>query len=397
MKCELAKDLMTLYVEGMCSETSKAELEEHLQECSECTKQLEELQKELGDEEIAHKATYTEENKAALKPMKKVKKSLLRRKLVAVFLGLVLLVVMVCIGILSYGQMTNRGMSFSALADAIKLKGVCESLVEGDTQALLDVIAFRLEDVYEVKNAGLLHDDFENYKKELKRSMDEAYAYRFKGKDIDVKIESIWLTPYEENTADNMAATAIIIGFYEGDELIYTMDFGKVTPKKFQVWEDVYDDSPTFVGNLLGYDDVLLDITLRHATKNQYDKLVAGETVSKYGSGLYLIIEKGNTEEEKVAYKAVLREKLDAVYQSKWYIKEVFFAPDEYSVEKSRWIYKVWFQIEDQSTGSIAMMEQRFIYYNGDVYVMEDEEPTIMATKGEVPADIEKMLLELFR
>ena len=112
---------------------------------------------------------------------------------------------------------------------------------------------------------------------------------------------------------------------------------------------------------------------------------------------MYLIIEKGNTEEEKSAYKDVLRGKLDALYQSKWYIKEVFFAPDEYSVEKSRWIYKVWFQIEDQSTGSIAMMEQRFIYYNGDVYVMEDEEPTIMATKGEVSADIEKMLLELFR
>jgi len=397
MKCELAKDLMTLYVEGMCSDASKEELEKHLQECPECAKQLETLKKELGNEEIAHKADYTEENKAALKPMKKVKKSLLRRKLVAVFLGLVLLVVMVCIGILSYGQMTNRGMSFSALADAIKLKGVCESLVEGDTQALLDVIAFRLEDVYEVRNAGLLHDDFENYKKELKRSMDEAYAYRFKGKDIDVKIESIWLTPYEENPADNIAATAIIIGFYEGDELIYTMDFGKVTPKKFQVWEEVYDDSPTFVGNLLGYDDVLLDITLRHAPSNQYDKLVAGEEVASYGSGLYLIIEKGNTEEEKSAYKDVLRGKLDALYQSKWYIKEVFFAPDEYSVEKSRWIYKVWFQIEDQSTGSIAMMEQRFIYYNGDVYVMEDEEPTIMATKGEVSADIEKMLLELFR
>ena len=43
MKCELAKDLMTLYVEGMCSDASKEELEKHLQECPECAKQLETL------------------------------------------------------------------------------------------------------------------------------------------------------------------------------------------------------------------------------------------------------------------------------------------------------------------------------------------------------------------
>lgn len=395
MKCEVAKDLMTLYVEGMCSEASKAELEAHLQECPECTKQLEELKKELGDERITQKADYAEENKAALKPMKKVKKSLFRRKLAAVLLGLVLLAVLAGIGVLSYGQMTNRGMSFSAIADAIRLKGVCEKLVKGDTQALLDVIAFRLADVYEVRQEG--DEDFENYKKEIKRSMDEAYAYYFAGKDIEVKIEEVWLTPYEENTADDLAATAFMIGFYEGKEHIYTLQFGKISPKKFVVYEEIYDDRPTFAANLLTYDDVLLDITLRHATGNQYNKLVAGEEVANYGSGLYLIIEKGETEEEKSAYKKVLREHLDRLYESEWYIKEVFFAPDEYNVDKKRWIYKVWFQIEDQDTGNIAMLEQRFIYYNGDVYVMEDEEPTVMATNGEVPADIEKQLLELFR
>lgn len=414
----MARDLMTLYVEGMCSEVSKSELETHLQECEECAKYLEKLQQELGKDGLgcemsgkgpaqsladtgekagASRHDYTEENKAALKPMKKVKKSLFRRKIVAIVLGLMLLVVLTGVGILSYGQMTNRGMSFSAIADAIRLKGVCEKLVEGDTQALLDVIAFRLADVYEVREQGRLNEDFENYKKEIKRSMDEAYAYYFEGKDIDVKLEEVWLTPYEENMADDMFATSFRIGFYEGKELIYTLDFGKVTPKKFVVYEEIYDDRPTFAANLLTYDDVILDITLRHAPSQQYNKLVAGEEVVQYGSGLYLIIEKGNTEEEKSAYKKVLREHLDKLYESKWYIKETFFAPDEYNVDKKRWIYKVWFQIEDQNTGSIAVLEQRFVYYNGDVYIIEDEEPSIMATKGEVPVEVEQMLLELFR
>lgn len=418
MKCEMAKDLITLYVEGMCSEASKSELEAHLQECEECAKYLEKLQQELGKDGLgyemsgkvseqsladtrekvgASRSDYTEENRVALKPMKKVKKSLVRRKIVAIILGLVLLVVLTGVGILSYGQMTNRGMSFSAIADAIRLKGVCEKLVEGDTQALLDVIAFRLADVYEVREQGRLNEDFENYKKEIKRSMDEAYAYYFAGKDIEVKIEEIWLTPYEENTADDMAATALMIGFYEGKEQIYTLQFGKISPKKFVVYEEIYDDRPTFAANLLTYDDVLLDITLRHAPSQQYNKLIAGGEVVQYGSGLYLIIEKGNTEEEKSAYKKVLREHLDQLYESKWYIKETFFAPDEYNVDKKRWIYKVWFQIEDQNNGNIVMLEQRFSYYNGDLYIIEDEEPVIMATNGEVPAEVEKMLLELFR
>lgn len=397
MKCEVVKDLMTLYAEGMCSEESKAALEEHLKECAACADEFDKLKKELESPDAFAKKDYTEENKSALKPMKKVKKSLFRRKVVSVILALLLLVVLTGVGFLSYGQVTNRGMSFSALADAYKIKQVCESLTEGDTQALLDAIAIRLEEYYEVRNAGLLDKDFENYKKEIKRSMDEAYAYHFEGKDIDVKIEEIWLTPYEENMADNLAATAISVGFYEGDELVYNMEFGKISPKKFVVYETFTDDTPTFAANLLGYDDVILDITLRHASANQYKKLIAGETVENYGSGLCMIIEKGNTEEEKAAYKDVLKSNLKQLYTNKWYIKEVFFAPDEYNVDKKRWIYKVWFQIEDQNTGSIAMLEQRFVYYNADLYVMEDEEPTIMATNGEVTEDMEKQLLELFR
>lgn len=397
MKCEIAKDLMTLYVEGMCSEEAKKELEVHLKECSNCANQLEELQKELNDAGLAKKADYTQENKKQLKPMKKVKKSLFRRKLVAVILGLLLIVVLLVVGQLSYGQMTNRGMSFSALADAARLKGVCESLAEGDSQELLDVMAFRIEDIYQIRYENSLHKSFEDYKAVVKQSMDETSAYYFGGKDIEVKVEEIWLSPYDENTADNMATTLIIIGFYEKEELIYTLEFGKVSPKKFIVYEQVEENAPTFVANLLPYDDVILEITLRHATTRQYESLRAGETTDRYGNGFQMIVEKNGTEEEKAAYKEGMKKRLKELYTSEWYFKEVLFAPEEFDVEKERWIYKVWFQVEDQETGNIAVLEQRFIYYNSDLYIMEDEEPAIMATNGEIPEAIEKQLLGLFR
>ncbi len=397
MKCEVAKDLMTLLVEGMCSAETQKELEAHLQECTDCAKQFERLQKELSNDAMMPKTDYSETNAAALKPMKKVKKKLLRRKIVVIILGIIIAAILGVIALLSYGQMTNRCLSFSAIADGIKVKSVCKSLAKGDTQALLDVLAFRIEDIYQVRNEGALSEGLEAYKQSIKESMDETYAFYFEGKDIRVKIDDLYMTPYDENIAENLASTSYVVGFYEGDELVYSMEFGKISPKKFIVYETTDENKPNFTANLLPYDNAILDICLRHANTRQYDSLVAGKTVDKYCPGLLLGIEKSGTEEERAAFSDDLRERITRLYEEKWYFKEILYAPEEFHVEKNRWIYKVWFQVEDQNTGTIAMLEQRFAYYNGDMYILEEEEPTIMATMGEVPATIEKQLLELFR
>ncbi len=36
LECGIARDLLPLYVEGLCSEESQAALEQHLQECKGC-------------------------------------------------------------------------------------------------------------------------------------------------------------------------------------------------------------------------------------------------------------------------------------------------------------------------------------------------------------------------
>ncbi|MBO5241577.1 MAG: zf-HC2 domain-containing protein, partial [Lachnospiraceae bacterium] len=50
MKCEIANDLLTLYVEDLCSPEARKEVEAHLGECPECSKKLEHYRKELKDE-----------------------------------------------------------------------------------------------------------------------------------------------------------------------------------------------------------------------------------------------------------------------------------------------------------------------------------------------------------
>lgn len=46
MHCDIVKDLLPLYVEDVCSEKSKAEIEEHLKECETCSAYYETLKEE---------------------------------------------------------------------------------------------------------------------------------------------------------------------------------------------------------------------------------------------------------------------------------------------------------------------------------------------------------------
>ncbi len=58
---------------------------------------------------------------------------------------------------------------------------------------------------------------------------------------------------------------------------------------------------------------------------------------------------------------------------------------------------KVWFLSENQEDGTLAMLEQRFAYYNSHLYVMKEEEPMVMVQTGEVSEEIRARLTNLFR
>lgn len=397
MNCEMAKDLMTLYVEDMCSLESKKALEEHVKECPACAEALKSVKNELEIESFASKSDYAGENASSLKPMKKVKKSLARRKITAIVLSLLLVAVLAVIVFLSYGQVTNRWMSFSAIADAFKVKSVCEKLTEGDTKALLDVIAFQAEETYSANKGMSVGDGMEEYKKAVQKSMDEAYAYYFQGKDIRVKIEEVELTPYEEIMPDDYGFLTYIIGFYENEKRIYLIEFNKITPKKYILYEVYEEGKPNFAANLRSYEGVVLDVFLRHTTSRIYNKLIAGEKVSNYGSGLAMGIRGTVDADGQQAFSDGLKQRLKEFYESGWYFKDVMFAADEFNEETNRWIYKVWFLSENQEDGTLAMLEQRFAYYNSHLYVMEEEEPAVIVQKGEVPEKIEEQLVNLFR
>ena len=86
IKCEVIRDLLPLYVEGVVSEESRALIEEHLSECADCSEYLKLLQEDLPD--ISEDAFADE---AA--SLKKIKSKMLRNRVMIVLVTLAFAVI----------------------------------------------------------------------------------------------------------------------------------------------------------------------------------------------------------------------------------------------------------------------------------------------------------------
>lgn len=395
MKCEMAKDLIILYAEDLCSSETARELEVHLAQCPECVKQLEHYKRELLEQKKQAQNRNNVENVVALKPMKKVKKKLTIGKVKIGILSFILLVIVGFLGVLSFGQATNACISFSVVSDVIKVESACDALAEGDIKPFMDLLAFRMEDRY-VINGTKEFEDLEAYRASVESGIYNAYEYYFKDRNIKVKVQEVFQVPYREAEVADVAMTGIVIDFYEGNELLYEMEFCKVSANKFVVYEAPKNEAPGFVTQMLPYDDIVLDINLKYATRTNYNRFVSGEE-KRVSAGLALGITKAGTDEEKNLFQQQILGKTQELCDKGWYFKDVLFSADEYDKEADKWIYKVWFLIEEQSSGKVFMMEQRFHYYDKRLYVIEGETAAILAADGAIPEEIERRIVELFR
>ncbi len=384
MKCEIARDLLALYVDDLCSPETRKELEMHLKDCPECVKRLENYRKELKNEFVSEQrgtdgsGDAVAENKAEAEPMKKVGKKMKKSKAKVIVLSVVLVIVLGCIGILSFGEATNYGPSFTSISDMIKIKSACDKLAKGDTEAFMDLLATRMEDRYILRATGAFEGE-EAYKAALKKNMDDAYEYYFKGKDIKVKFSEIGLVPYNEIESTDEYAAYISVQFYDGDTIVRHMQFAKVSKDSFTVFEDngevTHDHlAPSFTDAVIPYDEIVLKIVMPYAAQSAYKKLKNGEDGEdvSMGGGLVLIIHRSEDEIDEEFAKQK-KERLEQLVERGCYIKNITYNLDDYDEKLSKWIYKVWITFEDQHTGAVFVTEQRFLSHNDRLYVIEGE------------------------
>lgn len=94
--CDVIRDLLPLYRDGVCSETSRALVEEHLKACPECRSALAQIEQEVDMPTPSMKETF--------KAWQKLQRKILLKRLRMAALVVVLLVAAVAGGIFGYEQ-----------------------------------------------------------------------------------------------------------------------------------------------------------------------------------------------------------------------------------------------------------------------------------------------------
>ena len=102
--CEIIRDLLPLYVDGVCSDKTKQYVEEHVAECEECKKLSEEFKGEFAfmrvPKEEESKTPYIGE----IHPLKKIKE---RNRRKTTLLMTTIFLLLVGVGIMFYGNLKN--------------------------------------------------------------------------------------------------------------------------------------------------------------------------------------------------------------------------------------------------------------------------------------------------
>ena len=120
-------------------------------------------------------------------------------------------------------------------------------------------------------------------------------------------------------------------------------------------------------------------------------------TYGTIGAGLLLCITTEGTEEEQEIYKENMRGSIEELWEEGWCFKEIMYAKDTYDKESDKWVYKVWFMMENVNDKEVLMMEQSFYYYQNDLYPIDKRPAKLISEGSEITKETEEKILGLFK
>ncbi len=177
--CKIIEDIIPLCKEGICSDESKALVEEHIRECAVCRK----LYEEIPEENTESILNVPKESEVFLKVNKKMKRS----KLKIIFLSLVIFVILGTLGWLTYGQITHECRSFDTIIQSIETKRLVNKLIDGDISGYIDSLSF--SEFYNVSHDIAWH--VEDLRENARQEMEKVYDKYLKDTDIEkVSVDS---------------------------------------------------------------------------------------------------------------------------------------------------------------------------------------------------------------
>lgn len=233
MKCNVVRDLLPLYFDGLCSEETGKQLEAHLETCESCRQIKQELEKEQD---------WTEKKEdwdKVISPLKKVNKRLRKKNYFIMVCTSLLIVVLVATSILTYGQITKNGISFEMVFEMCRMQKIGKEFAVGNIASLYNV----LDNGYEFQDeessvVRLVYATPEEYDADMKAAILEKYNQYFEGKSL--KFEGIESIAYTETAVMGWDKTLCVsLKFTAEGQMEYYITLYKMVDDSFLV-EDYF-------------------------------------------------------------------------------------------------------------------------------------------------------------
>ena len=236
LKCNIVRDLLPLYFDGLCSDETRGQLEEHMKRCEECSRLKQSLE---ADQPLPESGG--EWGKSVM-PLKKIHRKIRRKNVLITVCVLLLLFLISGTVVLTYGQIVRKGISFEWLFEAVRFQHIGRQFAGANIEPLYEA----LSDGYQLRDAesGAVLQAYENeeaYDEDMKAVILEQYHRYFDGKALTYKgVEEIG---YREVPGVGWNRILCISLKFEGqDNLLYYMAFYRTPDGQYLV--DDYFGNP---------------------------------------------------------------------------------------------------------------------------------------------------------
>ena len=389
MNCNVFRDLLPVYLEGLCSGETGKLMEEHAAECEECRKQLQELQWTQKEE------VREPEWEKSVEPLKKVRKKMRQKNTALVFAAVLLVVLFVITGVLTYGQLFHKGASFETVYDGLRFGRIGREFAKGNIEPLYEVLWDPYSDLCEqtmvIQQA---YPDKDDYLAEMKGAMKDKWETYFAGKHL--RYEGIYSLGYETRFGQERMLEAAL-KFTADDSMEYYIGLQKEQNGKYRVWDlfgpaDMtltYAESGDTGANQKDSNDVqsgghiadTLFACLPHFEKDVYDTnrqlirvmgqraLEGNDLSAKWGIQCQMIMSEAEIMGEKDGFSQRVTEHLQEIMEKGIYPTDLLAAVVDYDREKHLYSYRMTLEFTDSATGEKPLVVFE-CYRMADYYVM---------------------------
>ncbi|MDE7252408.1 MAG: zf-HC2 domain-containing protein [Acetatifactor sp.] len=414
MKCNIVKDLFPLYLDGLCSEETRKQLEEHIASCENCRQLKQSMEQESvlpGD---------SQDWKQSILPLKKVKKKMRRKNLIISVCVFFLLLFVGVTAVLAYGQITKTGISFELIYDAVRFKHIGEQFASGNIEPLYEQLSdgFIMRDE-EAAVVHMAYADKTTYDAEMKKAIMNKYRQYFGGKNLTYKgIEEIC---YSEPSGMGEYRTIYIALKFEGtDHIEYYIGLYKSLDGKYiasdyfgnpylsytsemvkdgansEYVESYHTDDSLFSCLPNRLKDGMMGLTKQMILSSGQRAMQGDTALAEYGQMRIGIQSEQDMAEGTNDLRNTINQNLDKLTEWDYYVTDISFHVKEY--DKARYLYRYQMDIELTNPSSMdCVVVSLDCYRISENFIYIDGSDKIYREGNDLPLEVMQILERLFQ